>query len=139
MQDQLEVITANDAFYEALGRYDIDDMSEIWAKDPWVTCVHPGWKIIYGWEEIEESWKSIFSSEGRLEVSVSHAQVHLAGDYAWVICNENISTTLNKNFFRSNMQATNIFMKQRGRWLMVHHHASPIPEPEPQEFGNTVQ
>ena len=37
---------ANDAFYAAFSSLDIERMSDVWAHDPEVKCVHPGWMLL---------------------------------------------------------------------------------------------
>jgi ketosteroid isomerase-like protein len=65
-------------------------------------------------------------------VSIGRPLVHVAGDVAWVSCLENV-TTANRNDFSSAMiEATNIFQRRQGRWLMVHHHSTPLAEPPPE-------
>jgi uncharacterized protein (TIGR02246 family) len=138
MQPELAVKATNARFYQALEDYDREVMLNLWAHEPWVSCVHPGWEIRIGWRDVEESWLSIFSSPTRLKVNISDINVRLGGECAWVICTENLSTLAESALVRSRVQATNVFVKQEGVWRIVHHHASPIPEPRIASSSSTV-
>ena len=37
-----------------------------------------------------------------------------------------IETFQNANFSRSQAQGTNLYFRVKGKWRLVHHHASPI-------------
>jgi ketosteroid isomerase-like protein len=138
MDPELAVKAANARFYKALEDYDREAMLTLWAHEPWVSCVHPGWEIRLGWRDVEESWLSIFSSSTRLKVKISDVNIRLAGECGWVTCTENLSTLAENAFVRSRVQATNVFTKMEGVWRMVHHHASPIPELRASSFPSTV-
>jgi ketosteroid isomerase-like protein len=137
--DEHEVLAANQAFYEALQALDLKKMAEVWWHEEWVKCVHPGWELIQGWEEIEESWASIFRSTEYMRVTLRRALVHVLGDTAWVSCVENVTSTSHEGFTTALVEATNIFVRRNGRWKMVHHHAAPLPGRLPAGASQTVQ
>jgi uncharacterized protein (TIGR02246 family) len=138
MQPESAVKAVNERFYRALEDYDREAMLNLWAHEPWVSCVHPGWEIRIGWPDVEESWLSIFRSSTRIKVRISDTSIRLEGDCAWVTCTENLSTAGDSASVRSRVQATNVFMKHQGHWRIVHHHASPIPEPQISSSRPTV-
>src|SRR5207245_10623806 len=86
--DEQEVLAANQAFYEALEALDLEQMKAAWWQEDWVVCVHPGWDLIQGWEEIQESWVIIFYSTESMRVIVIHPLIHAVGEAAWVSCFE---------------------------------------------------
>ena len=129
--DEEEVLNANRTFYAALHSLDISFMAQVWSHEDWVKCLHPGWDLLVGWEEVRESWEKIFRSTDQMMVSVSRALVHVAGDTAWVSCLENITTAFQNDFSTALVEATNIFQRRQGRWLMVHHHTTPLAQPPP--------
>jgi hypothetical protein len=51
------------------------------------------------------------------------------GDIGWVACTEHITTAFADGFDDTTAQATNIFIRRDGTWLLVAHHASPLPTP----------
>ena len=137
--EEQEVLGANRAFYQALESLDLAKMGAVWLHEDWVECLHPGWDLIIGWEEIAESWASIFRSTRRMRVTVSRPLVRVLGDSAWVSCVENVTTTYEGGFSTAVIETTNIFVRREGQWLMVHHHTTPLPDRQPSGTSRTVQ
>ena len=137
--DESEVLAANRAFYEALQSHNLAQMESLWLHEDWVKCLYPGWDLLLGWEEIRRSWREIFQSTMRMLVSVSRPLVHVSGDTAWVSCLENITTANKESFSTALIETTNIFVRRQGRWLMVHHHTTPLPDQVPGGESTTVQ
>jgi len=136
------VLEANLRFYEAFQALDIEKMDEVWSHEDWVECVHPGWDLLLGWEEVRESWARIFAGTQRMKVDLSSVWVRVEGDVAWVACTEHVTSTFERGFDQALVQATNIFVRRPApaeapsevgsegsgsRWQMVAHHASPLP------------
>jgi ketosteroid isomerase-like protein len=84
-----------------------------------------------GWDEVQGSWQEIFNSTDQMMVSISRTLVHVAGDVAWVSCLENVTTAFQNQFNSVLVEATNIFQRFQGRWLMVHHYTTPLVGPPP--------
>lgn len=122
-----EVLRINEIFYRALENGKLDLMEEVWLKDTRAKCIHPGWPMLWGWEAIRQSWKNIFDSGAPIKVQISNVAVEISGDLAWVTCIEHISYVIRDQIQINLAQATNIFERQGSRWLMIHHHASPMP------------
>ncbi len=115
---ELEVLEANEAFYRAFAARDLDAMAGLWAESHPVACAHPGWDVLDGREEVLDSWRGILRSEAAPDVSCSHAQARVLGEAAFVTCHEVMAG--------GRLVATNVFVREGGRWRMVHHQASPI-------------
>ena len=142
---------ANRRFYEAFAALNLERMDNIWLHEDWVACVHPGWDLLLGWEEVRESLARIFSSTQRMKVEISSVWVRVEGDVAWVACTEQVTSSFEQGFDHALVQATNIFVRrpvepepsssgtgssstgtaaknrEKFRWYMVAHHASPLP------------
>ncbi len=117
-----EVSSANAAFYEAFEHRDLDAMSDVWEHSDRVACIHPGWAILTGWGAVSASWFALFDGPQRLQFIVTDERVSVAGDLAWVACNENLidgGTT-------QAVAATNVFARSGDGWKLVHHHGSPV-------------
>ena len=126
MMDPDHVVEANLKFYFALESLDIDLMDEVWATDASASCLLPGWQRIAGWETIRSNWEQIFRSTTFMRVDVSDVNVEVQGNVAWVTCLENITTAVSEQMRRFQTHATNIFIFEDDRWLLVVHHASLI-------------
>lgn len=125
--DEAGVLAANDAFYAAFEGRDLDAMSDLWAHDDDVTCVHPGWVTLRGWGAVASSWAALFGGPQRLQFIVTDVRVVVLGDVGWVTCDENLlgdeggATVAVLNLYRRVPGAG-----PDGRWRMVAHHGSPV-------------
>ena len=120
------VLDGNLNFYRAFESLDIQQMESAWADGEEVRCVHPGWGLLTGWTDVMNSWATIFENTSLMQFRITDAQVHVAGDYAWVVCVENITSVVDGNVTEFKVLTTNILAHRDGRWLMVHHHGSPM-------------
>lgn len=120
---------ANQRFYAAFESRDIEEMAEVWAHDDAVQCVHPGWDLLIGWDEVRERWARIFANAKRVRIALSSVWVRVEGDVGWVACTEHVTTAFADGFDEATVQATNVFVRRDGQWLLVSHHASPLPRP----------
>jgi hypothetical protein len=124
MTDPEQVIEANLKFYFALESLDVDLMEEVWATDASAICVHPGWGRLAGWENIRASWEQVFRNTTFMRIDVSEVSVEVQGTVAWITCLENISNSVGAEMRRAQAYATNVFVFEDDRWLMVLHHTS---------------
>lgn len=139
LESSIQVEQANTAFYRALESGMLERMDEVWAHEEWVRCVHPGWDLLIGWNRVRGSWEMIFAGGQKLRATPSDVWVHAEGDFAWVTCTENITVFNEASFDSALACATNLFIQLGGRWLMVHHHASPIPIVVPDTSSDIIQ
>src|SRR2546421_8658383 len=52
---------AENAFYEALERCDLDGMMAVWAEDEDIVCIHPTGARLTGQDEVRSGWARIFA------------------------------------------------------------------------------
>lgn len=123
---ELEVFRVNRRFYQAVSDQSLRAMGNVWLKEPWVKCVHPSWELLTGWKRIRKSWATIFRNTEHMKIRATEVSIRVNGDFAWVSCLENIESYRNANFSRSQAQGTNLYFRVKGKWYLVHHHASPI-------------
>lgn len=121
-----EVTKANEVFYQAFGSLDIVKMDRVWAQQDYVTCIHPGWTLRSGWPQVRDSWVLIFNNTFSMEFELSDLQIQVAGDVAWVICVENITSRQGETLQETRVLATNLYERIGDEWKMIHHHGSPI-------------
>ena len=130
MTDPEQVVEANLKFYFALESLDVDLMDEVWATDGSAICVHPGWDRVTGWDAIRTSWEQIFRNTSFMRVDVADVSVEVQGNTAWVTCLESITTSVGDQMRRAQAYATNLFIYEDDRWLLVLHHASLVSRPQ---------
>jgi len=119
----LAVEDANDRFYRAFQSGRIDDMRKVWGRGNHVQCIHPGGECVAGDELVIESWGLVLSgiSRGNFVIRLEDVRVYAGEQEGFVTCVEVVSSGGDEG----RLVATNVFEKQEGRWVIVHHHASP--------------
>ena len=141
---------AENAFYEALERCDLEAMMAVWAEDEDIICVHPGGERLAGQDQVRSSWAQIFSGgqEGQMRARVQISNpVAISGVMLAV-------HSVHENFSLPNARprdpkplpilATNVYLRTAAGWKMIVHHASPTPgeqaaaPPRPQEGPKTL-
>jgi uncharacterized protein (TIGR02246 family) len=117
---------AENAFYEALERGDLEAMMAVWAEDEEIICVHPTGPRLSGQDQVRESWAKIFSGGAGPRVQITQ-QVAVTGMMIAVhSVHENFSV---EGDARSQVPivATNVYLRTAAGWRMIVHHASPAP------------
>lgn len=132
---------AENAFYEALERADVDAMMAVWAEDDDIVCVHPGGPRLAGLEQVREGWRRIFSGGAGPRPEVSQ-QLVIAGMMTAV-------HSVQESFMLEDPQgnptpvpviATNVYLRTAAGWRMIAHHASPLPAQQPvQQAGSEMR
>ena len=119
----IAVLAANQAFYDAHERRDIDAMRAVWEHSDRVVCTHPGWPILRTWPVVEDSWRRILGGPGRNQFILTNEAVTIHGDMAWVTLDENLVDVGGTG----TVAATNLFVRVASAgWLLVVHHGSPV-------------
>jgi uncharacterized protein (TIGR02246 family) len=117
---------AENAFYEALERADIEAMMAVWSEDEEIVCVHPAGQRLAGQEQVREAWRQMFAGGPGMRVQVTQ-QVAVTGMMVAVhSVHENITVT-GEQRARPPMVATNVYLRTPSGWRMIVHHASPAP------------
>ena len=128
-----KVKAANQAFYEALSARDIKRMEQIWSHEPHVRAIPPASKeVLSGWEAVRKSWEEGFARQQfeQYSASMKDAQVRVDQNVAWIVGAEQVQGRREGGEAVTSMVlGTNVFEKQGGNWLMVHHHGSRPPTP----------
>ena len=126
---------AENAFYEALERADLDGMMAVWAEDEDIVCVHPGGARLTGQDQVRESWAKIFAAGGRARVPITQQVAISAMMLAVHSVHENFHVE-GEAQPRPPIVATNVYLRTAAGWRMIVHHASPasaVPAPPPRE------
>jgi ketosteroid isomerase-like protein len=120
------ITEANQRFYRAFETLDIEQMRAVWDEEYDVTCVHPGWPLIQGRGEVLQSWANIFTNTMVMQFTITEASVVVEGDWAGVVCTEGLRSVVDGRVNEGKIEATNVFRRRGERWLLVHHHGSPV-------------
>jgi ketosteroid isomerase-like protein len=121
---------AEAAFYDALGKSNLEAMMAVWADDDEVYCIHPGGQRITGVENVRESWRRLFSSGQTLSFQL-RARHEIHGMMIAIHSVYEHITVAGQGASRTPMLATNIYLRTDRGWRMVAHHASPAPAAPP--------
>jgi ketosteroid isomerase-like protein len=119
---------AENAFYEALERGDLDAMMAVWAEDEEIVCVHPGGPRLTGQEQVRDSWSKIFADGARARLHVTKQVAISAMMLAVHSVHENFSV---QDAPSVQVVATNVYLRGAAGWRMIVHHASPGPAQPP--------
>lgn len=138
-ENETRIEEKNAEFYKALEAQSVQKMDAVWLQEEWVSCVHPGWEMIVGWKDVRSTWEKIFSGSQKMRVSPADVNVRSSGDIAWVTCVENITVFQEDRFDSIQAVATNLYMNRNDAWMLIHHHASPIPVIMAETATETVQ
>src|SRR5262249_22827562 len=120
---------AENAFYEALERCDLDGMMAVWAEDEDILCVHPAGGRLTGQDQVRESWAKLFAAGPQARLQGSQ-QVAISGMMLAVhSVSENFSLegAAPGDARPAPIVATNVYLRTAAGWRMIVHHASPAP------------
>jgi ketosteroid isomerase-like protein len=134
-----DVRRANESFYRAFESLQTKRMEDVWLHSARVQCTHPGWRRLLGFAAVMESWERIFENTFKMVFDLTAVEISVAGDIAWVVCTENITSQTYDGVSRSQVEATNVFERHEGRWRLVHHHGSPVASLGPDEPTRHLQ
>jgi ketosteroid isomerase-like protein len=116
--DAEQVLAANEAFYAAFNQKDVAAMERAWSHQEHITCIHPGWNLLRGRDEVLESWRAILANPDQARIVVGGAGVTIMGGAGLVLCRELVGGMP--------LAATNLFVQEGGTWKLLHHHSGPV-------------
>jgi ketosteroid isomerase-like protein len=75
---------------------------------------------------VRDSWVLIFNNTFSMTFELTDVIVQVAGDIAWVVCVEHITTHQTDEPQQAKVLATNLFERIGDEWLLIHHHGSAV-------------
>ena len=117
---------AENAFYEALERSDLEAMMQVWSEDEEIVCVHPAGQRLAGQAQVRDAWRQMFAGGPGMRVQVSQ-QVAATGMMVAVHSVLETITLAGEKRPRPPVIATNVYLRTPAGWKRVVHHASPAP------------
>jgi ketosteroid isomerase-like protein len=125
------VKAANNAYYSALSKRDLQAMETVWscASDNILIAPPTNPTTHVGWGAIKRNWEAYWPQFSSFTVSMTVTTININGPVAWV---HGIETSRRRSCTgdasSSRNYGTNIFVHQHGRWLMAFHQSAIIPE-----------
>jgi len=128
--DLHDVKAVNDAFYRALSAQDVAVMFKLWSFKTEIRHIGPRNKAInVGLDAAMKNWGGLFAAFPEFKITCEQEYIRINGATAWVSVIEKAQW---KNDAGETQTAThfgtNIFEKQDGKWFMVYHHGSVVPQ-----------
>jgi ketosteroid isomerase-like protein len=129
-QDVEEVLARHADFYAAFERADFDAMSDLWADDDGVVCVHPAAPPIRGRAAVMRSWLALMADVPYIQFFLTDVEATVTDGLATVTCVENVLSAAADTpvgvFAGGRAVATNVFRNTSQGWRLWVHHASPV-------------
>jgi ketosteroid isomerase-like protein len=116
---------AETAFYDAIGRADIEALMGLWADEEDIVCIHPGAPRLVGYVAIRTSWEAIFERGG---VHIRPRKLRVAQNMTTAI--HNVIEEINQADHAQqeiHIVTTNVYLKTPQGWRIALHHASVAP------------
>lgn len=125
---------AEEAFYDAIGRADIEALMSVWSEDEDIVCIHPTGQRLSGHAAVRESWRSIFSNNSRFRVHIKHCT-------RWKGVLHAVHSVIETLYLGDDgtphgpMLSTNVYQRGANGWRLLSRHTSAGAEPTPTD-GN---
>lgn len=116
-----------EAYYEAIGRGDLDALMNVWADDEEIVCIHPTGQRLSGAIAIGESWRTIFANNPRLTVRITQtvrwksAMLEVHGVTETLYVGDEPTP-------HGPMLSTNVYQRGASGWRLLAHHSSAAAE-----------
>jgi ketosteroid isomerase-like protein len=122
-----EVTLASMSFYDAFSSRDSEKMARVWAKDEYVSAIHPSDPVPFlGPTDVTESWSQAFSEIEGIDIRPQSSIRHVSGSIAWVVDMSAFHVLFSANpdamAHLHNVLSTQIFERREGQWLLAHYH-----------------
>ena len=129
MSDAEDAQAVNAALYEAFETADVDRMERVWddvAPDA-VVCVHPGWPMLRGRDQVLRSWSAVMAGTDYIQFFLTDVAISVTGDTAVVTCTENVLAEVTESGSGAGaVVATNVLVRRPDGWRVQVHHGSPV-------------
>lgn len=124
---------AEEAFYRALHKNDLDLMMAVWDEDENISCVHPGGQRLEGRAAVRQSWEQIFAHSSGMAIHLSDESRYDDQNLTVHVVHEHIRLG-KESQHQPPVIATNVYRLTDNGWRMVMHHASPTRAGNPPEI-----
>jgi len=121
---------AEEAFYRAMQKADVELMMAVWAEDDNISCVHPGGTRIDGRIAMRHSFEQVLKASPGMTFRLTDVSHFYDSKLAVHVLHEHIRLGTD-NHFQPPVIATNVYRLTDNGWRMVMHHASPTRAGKP--------
>jgi ketosteroid isomerase-like protein len=117
---------AEEAFYDALLRADLNAMMALWSDDDDAACVHPGGQRMVGFDAIRQAWAATFDNGG-VDVRPIDVRIHQTANCAIHHLLEQVIVRNEGKQHVIQVAVVNVYVKDAAGWkLFVHHASNPL-------------
>lgn len=114
---------AEEAFYDAISRADLDALMGVWSEDEDIVCIHPTGQRLVGHPSIRESWRSVFDNNQRFRVHLKHSMrwkgvLHAVHSVVEILYLGDDATP------HGPMLSTNVYQRGANGWRLLMRHTS---------------
>ena len=113
---------AEDAFYEAIGRADLEALMNVWADDEEIVCIHPTGIRLSGSAAIRESWRGIFAN-AKIRVQ-AESVAHWQGSVLAIHHLTEVLFVGDDPSPHGPLHVTHVYARGAHGWRLVSRHAS---------------
>lgn len=122
---------AEEAFYRAMQKADVQLMMAVWAEDDNISCVHPGGQRHDGRAAVRASFEQVLGAAPGMQFRLSDVSQFYDQNLAVRVLHEHIRLGTDSHY-QPPVVATNIYRLTDNGWRMVLHHASATRAAAPQ-------
>ncbi len=139
LPSEREAKRAFDQLYVALDRMlrgELDQLNEAWSHSSQVTYMGPFGGMQVGWDRVHAEFKREAAMNLRVRLIPENMRIRVTGDFAYVLCVEREigvqDSVQPSDVYR---RATNIFLRDKGKWKLVHRQTdkTPVQQSPPRE------
>lgn len=122
------------AYYDAFARLDLTQMVALWLPGERAVCIHPGGQMLRGSDEVLDGWRNIFNGAQPPIVEYRRIDAFSSETLTVHLVEERIRPHQAPAERTNHLIATNVFLRQEGRWYLAEHHGSlPLIRPPRRE------
>ena len=129
--DADDVKAAVDGYHAAIASLDLARIEAVWAHDDTIVDKEPSAKTItVGWEGTKKNYEGLIAAIAELAITQTEGpHVDVQGAVAWSTgIAKSVGATKKGDHFTSDILEADVLKKQDGRWLLVSHVSSVVPQ-----------
>jgi ketosteroid isomerase-like protein len=129
--DADDVKAAVDGYHAAIASLDLTKIAAVWTHDDTIIDKEPNAKTItVGWEGTKKNYEGLIAAIAELAITQTEGpHINVQGAVAWSTgIAKSVGTTKKGDHFASDILEADVLKKQDGRWWLVSHVSSAVPQ-----------